>query len=486
MRKPKWMLLAAGALFVLSCQRPAPAPGISFADKIAQFPDPVAYDLKLDIDYDSGVLSGVCKIALKNPGPGPVSIVPLNLYRLMEVTSVTDDSGKSLEFAQRVCIFEDWRVLQVNHIRIRLNPPLSAGKSAALTIRYGGPLLGYAEAMRYVKDHIDKEMTLIRTDSLAIPEIAVPSWRTNRARGLKSHGYTVSVTAPSGLVVANGGNLISKTEANGKTTTVYTSRVPSWRMDFAISNYEILEGAEGRFRIFAFPADREGAVGLLKRLDEAMGLYTQWFGPLKTFRGLTVIEIPDGYGSQADAAAIIQEASAVKDRTKRVTFYHELSHLWNVDGKDPLPCRFESEGLAMFLQHLVEEKLEGKAGAIEEAVSSTLAGMRKTFAAHPDWKGVAMIDYGEKDLTDLSYRVGQIAFYLLYKSLGKKAFLETIGGFYQEFYGTGATTRQFVEYVKKRSAVALDKLFDEWLFTPKAAELILSGESLSQIVERYR
>lgn len=486
MKKPWWLYLLFCSLILTSCQRSAPAPGLSFAEKIMNYPDPVTYDLKLDVDYDSGTLSAVCKIAMKNPGDEPVTVVPLNLYRLMEVTSVTDERGKNLEFGQKVSIFEDWRELQVNHVRIRMNPPLASGKSAAVAIRYGGPLLGYSEAMPYVKDHIDKDMTLIRSDSLAIPEIGVPSWRTKRARGLKYFGYTVSVTVPSGLVVANGGNLASKNEANGKTTYVYTSKVPSWRIDLAISNYEILESGDGRFKIFAFPADREGARDLLGRLTEAMGLYTRWFGPLKSFHGLTVIEIPDGYGSQADAAAIIQEASAVKDRTNRSGFYHELSHLWNVEAKDPFPCRFESEGLAMFLQHLVEEKLDNKANAVEKAVSLTLTRMRKNFVEHPDWKGTAMIDYGEKDLTDLSYRVGQIAFYLLYRALGEKAFLEAVGGFYQDFSGTGATTRQFVEYVKKRSAVPLDKLFDEWVFTAKAADLILSGSSLAKIVERYR
>jgi len=119
-------------------------------------------------------------------------------------------------------------------------------------------------------------------------------------------------------------------------------------------------------------------------------------------------------------------------------------------------------------------------------VDRMLTRMREDLANHPDWKATPMASYGEKDLTDLSYRMGQIAFYLLYKSLGERAFLETMGGFYQDYSGKGATTREFVEYVKKRSAVPLDKLFDEWVFTAKAADLILSGSSLAAIVVRYR
>ena len=94
---------------------------------------------------------------------------------------------------------------------------------------------------------------------------------------------------------------------------------------------------------FAFPEDAQGGRDLLGSLTAALALYSQWFGPLADFRGLTVIEVPNGFGSQADAAAIVQEAGAFKDRAGRDTFYHELSHLWDVPANDPLPCRFESE-----------------------------------------------------------------------------------------------------------------------------------------------
>jgi hypothetical protein len=403
----------------------------------------------------------------------------------MEVLSVTDQEGSNLEFIQNVRIFEDWKELQVNHIRVRVDPPLPPAKEATLRIRYGGPLLGYSEAMRYVKDCVSPELTLIRSDSYAFPQVGVPSWKTNRARGLKDFGYSVSLTVPSSLVVANGGELVSKEENRGRTTWIYNDRTPSWRIDLAISNYEILEAQEGRLRIFAFPEDVKGARELLDSLTSTVELYTRWFGPLKVFPGLTVIEVPAGYGSQTDVAAIIQEAGAFKDRAARYTFYHELSHLWNVEGMDPAPPRFESEGMAMFLQHLVQEKLEGKGGAVESAVRDSLARMAKNFAEHPDWRGIPMIQYGEKQLTDLSYRMGQILFFLLYETIGEEALLEAAGSFYREYSETGATARQFVEHFKKRSKINLDRLFEEWVFTATAAGLIATGTSLDELVRRY-
>ncbi|MBN2205951.1 MAG: hypothetical protein JW742_00980 [Candidatus Aminicenantes bacterium] len=485
MKKTLGLILVSAALFAAACRKPDGAAAPSPTEPIAAFPEPVRYDIRIDADTEAGTIAGDCALRIRNAAGAPIPVVPLNLYRLMEVAEVSDASGARLAFSQGVRSFEDWRELQVNQIRVGLRPPLAPGEETTLRIKYGGPLLGYAEAMRYVKDHVGRDLTLIRTDSFAYPQVGVPSWRTNRAAGLKDFDFAVALTVPSSLVVAGAGRLVSRDEKDGRTTYVYESKVPSWRIDLAAAAYTVLEGEDGRFRIFAFPEDAEGAQALLDSLTVTLALYTEWFGPLGGFPGLTVIEIPAGYGSQADRAAIIQEADAFKDPARRYTFYHELSHLWNVPAKDPLPPRFESEGLAMFLQHLVQEKLEAKAGAVGEAAAGSLSRLAKNFGEHPDWAKAAMIDYGEKDLTDLSYRMGQILFYLLYEKLGERSFLETIRSFDQAYRTSGATARQFVAHVKKQAGVNLDRIFEDWVFTPRAAEVVAAGISLEELRRRY-
>lgn len=486
MKKPATFLWVALTVLIMACGKPAASPEPSLDGPIAALPEPVSYDLAIDADLEAGTIAGECRLVIKNASDRPIPVVPLNLYRLMEVASVTDASGKALRFTQAVRIFEDWKELQVAHIRVGLEKPLAPGTETSLHVKYGGPLVGYAEAMRYVKDHVGRDLTLIRTDSLAYPQIGLPSWRANRAAGLKDFSYTVSLTVPSPLVVANAGDLISKQEKDGRTTFTYRSRVPSWRIDVAAADYAVIEGGGGKFRIFSFPDDAAGARTLLDSLTATVELYTRWFGPLPEFPGLTVIEVPAGYGSQADVAAVIQESGAFKDPDGRYTFYHELSHLWNVPANDPLPPRFESEGLAMFLQHLVQEKLEGKAGAVDKAVAGSLERLAESFREHPDWKSAPMIDYGKKDLTDLSYRLGQVLFYLLYKAMGEEAFLETVRSFYRDHRATGATAAQFVDDVKARARVDLDKIFAEWVFTPRAAEIVAGGTSLQDLARRYR
>ncbi|MGB3863375.1 MAG: M1 family aminopeptidase [Candidatus Aminicenantaceae bacterium] len=450
------------------------------------FPNTLKYMLNIDVDYDQEKIFGECELTVQNPEEESMHTLPLILYRLLDVTSITDTNGKNLTFTQDIVKFSDWKEFQVNHIQVELSPPLDSGKEQTFIIRYEGHLLGYSEVMGYVKDHINKDYTILREDCRTFPEVSYPSQVSNRRKILQSFDYTASITVPDPLVVANGGILIAKTESDGKITYTFQSLVPSWRMDFAIADYRILEDKNNKFRIFYFPEDKEGAQHLLASLVKAMELYTDWFGPLKVFRGLTAIEIPEGYGSQTDVTTILQEESSFKNQDSHYGFYHELSHLWNVKSRDKFPPRFESEGLAMFLQHLVQEKLEDKQSATETAMNKMRERLQNNFTQHPDWKDVPMIDFGKADISDLSYRKGQIFFNILYELMGEDLFLEAMGSFYQKFHDTGATAQEFVDHVKDLAPMNLDLLFEEWIYGAKSSELIMSEMSIVNIVDRYK
>ena len=75
-----------------------------------------------------------------------------------------------------------------------------------------------------------------------------------------------------------------------------------------------------------------------------------------------MIEIPEGFGSQASATAgIILDASAFGDQAQLPQLYHELSHFWNPRDLD-VPSPRWNEGLAMYLQYRLARELDGFAG----------------------------------------------------------------------------------------------------------------------------
>ncbi len=445
---------------------------------------PVSYSLDFQIDYDEGRLSCEGEMTVTNSADEPADDIPLLLYRLFKLESLTDENGKALPFQSRIVAFSDWEKLQVKFIQIPLNHPLEKDERITFRFKYSGYLAGYTEAMRYVKDHISREYTVLRNETNAFPIIGYPSWKVNRAAGLPTFAYQIHVTVPDDLVVANGGKLINKTVGNGLATYTYRNLKPAWRIDAAIAPYEVLDA--GKNKIYHFPKDSSGARRAMGTLEKTLNLFTKWFGPLNDYQGFSIIEIPDGYGSQADVTAILQEAKAFQKQGSLTGLYHEISHKWNVDSIDPLPPRFESEGLAMFLQHLLEEHFENKSGAVEKAFTKYTDRLCRMAEKKPEYKDIPMIDHGKADITDLSYTKGMLMFAILYELVGQETFNKMMGSFYHKYLEPKATADEFVVHCKSISNIDLGRFFDDWVYGTRSWMLICDRLTLEEMAAKYR
>ncbi len=464
---------------------PAASAAETFADRTIDF-RPAHYGLDWTLDYENKILHGRCRLTLVNVTEHPAASVPLTLFRLLGVTSVRDGQGRSLEFRQRVVALEDWDVIQVNFVEVDLAAPLKPRDQEVLIVDFSGSIVGYsAEGMLYVKDHVDEAFTILRTDGLAYPRIGVPSDKVNRAAGLPEFDYDLTVTVPGPQFAVNAGRLVERAARDGRTTFKYESIKPSWRIDVAVADYREREDAAGNARVFCLAGDEESGGAILEALAKCRSLFTTLFGPLPGGTPFSIIEVPEGYGSQADAACILLTRDAFKDRSRFIDLYHEVSHLWNVKALDPQPPRFESEGLATFLQYYAQEKLEGKAGALSAAEARILDRVRAKLGKDRTAAESPMIDYGRVDRTDLSYTKGMLFFALLSRLMGEAELLKAVAGFQRHYAATGATARQFLDWMAKSSPVPLDRVFDEWIIGTGSTRLILDGLSFEQIAEKY-
>ena len=268
-------------------------------------------------------------------------------------------------------------------------------------------------------------------------------------------------------------------------TYTYANIKPAWRIDMPVAAYGVAEDKNNKLKVFHLPEDKENAGMILDAMQKALRLYTGWFGPADAFQGFTIIEVPEGYGSQADVTSILQTADAFKERSNLTALYHEISHIWNVRALDPLPPRFESEGLAMFLQYLVQERLDNRKDALKKGYDRLSQRFIQQCQRNPRCKDVPIIEYGREDLTDLSYTKGMLFFAILYHLMGEKDFLETMGGFYQKYVKTGATAQEFLNYLKQCSKADLDKLYQEWISGNESTRLIFDKIPLEEILRRY-
>lgn len=454
----------------------------------AQLAQPEAFVLRhaqlaLSLDYQSSSLVGRMTFDLENWTKTPASHVSLLLNRLMEAGSVSDTSGVVLRFTQDVVRFQDDPMRQVTQIVVDLGRAIEPGAHVALRVDYAGNLVGYTEiGWLYVKDRIDSAFTIIRADALAFPEIGGVNDAANRRRPSSEFTYDASVRVPARYLVATGGSLSRTVHVDGTTTWNYRSHGASPFLNIAIARFDTLVDKD--VRVFYFPEDSVGARRLMRATQSAIEMLTQWFGALHEKPSLTVTEIPDGWGSQANlVGGIIQTASAFRDAGQLGELYHELSHLWNVRDLDNPSPRW-NEGLATFLEYLLQERIDRWPRRAE--VMRRVFDRVKQFAATDSAaRGVPFIAYGSARMTDRSYMVGDVIFATLYDLVGQDEFNQIVGGFTQRFTA-GGTTRDFIDFAMRTSTQNLKRFFDDWMLTTRWTSIVAGAKTPAELVAHYR
>jgi hypothetical protein len=437
-------------------------------------------ELSVDIDYEKERLAGTAVLELENLSADPEREASLLLGRLMRFERIETPGGSPIPFRQEIVTFEDSPKNQVNRAVVELAEPIAPGGRSRIRVAYSGYLVGYAETgSLYIKDHIDPEFTILRADAYAFPVAAVASEERNRSIPLADFSFDLRVTVPGDLTVANGGELVERT-AKGERAMWHYRSVSAPFLNIAVAKYDAVE-REG-IRLFSFPKDRDGAVRVMDSAQRAVSLFRSWFGPTSKPPRFAVIEIPRDYGSQASlSGGIIQTASTFEDRDAMFELYHEISHFWNPPDREPLSPR-TNEGLAMYLQLCAGQEIDGRRD-LEAKLETRVR--RLLDAKEPRLSTTPMAEFGKANMTDWSYGVGQLMFALLEKVVGPERFREIVGGFYQRYKESGATTADFLSFAKARGGAPVERLFAEWLTSTRWLARLRSGETLSTMARRY-
>ena len=447
-------------------------------------PAAIEYRLDLKIDYSTRKLYGTCAITFSNGTGGSIEHVPVLLYRLLSVRSAVDGNNMALPYTQEVVSISGWEQIQVNHVDIALGKVLLPGEQGTIKLEYEGYMFGYsADGWRYVKDNIDRNFTMIRTDGYGYPVIAYPNEKDMMPAQVR-HDYTIRVTVPEGMNVVTGGKLTERSGSGEWTTFTFQNKKPSWRMDIAISDYSFFE--EGENRVYYFAEDSLGARRVMQAMQASFDLYTGWFGPLDDYLGYSVIEVPEGYSSQFDVCATTLSAGNFDESGDMNTIYHEIAHAWNVKNLDPQPCRFESEGYARFLEFLLLEKIDKKENVVSEVAERYLNRIRSAFNDHQEYQQIPIKDYGAEGMTNYSYSLGMVVFAIFYDLVGTDQFNRIIGSFYAEYHERGATLDEFIDHCQETAGPGLEKFFKDWIYTTEGIKLVMEGKTLPELIQFYK
>jgi len=452
-------------------------------------PTVTQYALQFRLFPKEEMLEAIVRMTVTNNTDQPFSEIPFLLYRLLEVQKVTDDNGSPLPFKQTITRLAEADVhnLQVSSVKVQVVKPLPPGAATNLTITYNGSIYGYAEIWGYVKDRVSEEYSLLRPDALAYPMLAtatLESW-------IKAYGhewpftYDLTVTVPEGYVAASGGAHQNVSTKEGLTTFVFKSKRPTWRIDLAAAKFKIVADEANKLSVYVLTQDQKNAAAIVDGVSRSVKLYSKMFGELKDYQGYTVIEIPDGWGSQASDYYFLQVASTFDDVQHLAELYHEVAHSWNAKPKSSVQrCRWFDEAFAMYFQALAIREFEG-----QDAYRKELDRDRENFInrVNRDKRNfdIPIVDYDKYDLGGNSYSKGPWSLYVLHELVGEETFKQIIHVFLTEFRETPADFKDFQKLAERVSHRSLEKYFQDWFYTSVSSQLLADTIPVIEIVKRY-
>jgi hypothetical protein len=452
----------------------------------ANLPSVTHYSIQLQLAPKEGNLEAIVTMTVTNTAAQPVSDLSFLLYRLLEVQKVSDDKGSPTNFEQSIVRFEASN-LQANQIKFHLSEPLVPRVARRVTINYRGSIFGYAEVMDYVNDRVSEEYSLIRPDALAYPMLAEPTSESlRRAYGLDvPFTYDLAVTVPDGYIVACGGAQLKVSTKERLTTFTFKSKVPTWRIDIAAAHFKLLRDETKQLALYVLPEDEKNAIEILNGAGRAVSLYSTMFGELKDYQGYTVIEIPDGWGSQASDYYFLQTAAAFKDPKRILEVYHEIAHSWNAKAKPELrQTRWFDEAFAMYFQALALREFEGEQSYRAEMDRDRDSFIKRVGRDKKNFE-TPIAEYAKYDLGGNSYNKGAWSLYVLHQLVGEDQFRRIVRTFVSEFKDRPADFKDFQQVAERVSRRDLGKYFNEWIYGAESSQLMLDKISVTEIVKRY-
>ncbi|HCJ57810.1 M1 family aminopeptidase [Lutispora sp.] len=416
--------------------------------------------------------------------------IPLLLYYDLDVKEIRYENNVGIKFTQEIVSFPEYDEFKVNYISVHLDKPLMKNEELKLYIEYEGKLNGYTSVMQYVKDRIDKEFSIIRNDCIAYPIIAYSNDKSWMESFFNSIRYRISVNVPKEYTVGCSGILKNINNDNDRRIFTFEKSEPTksvHRFDICISEYCLIEEKDMNLSIYAFPKHKEIAETLVKyEVKRVYDYYNRVFGPYEGNGYFTIIEIREGYGSQAGDNYILMEEHAFDNGSTDYThLYHEIGHIWNPNVKlyYEQRSRFFDEAFASYFEVLAIKEFFG-----EEEAKEKMEGYRQQFVKSVNQSSknfsVPISEYGRNEMGYNSYTKGPWVLYVLHEIVGDNKFFEIIKTFLKENRKKEVTFKDFEKICEKVSRLNLKKFFSKWLYGIESSSYLCENFSVSVMADK--
>jgi aminopeptidase N len=266
----------------------------------------------------------------------------------------------------------------------------------------------------------------------------------------------------------------------------------------AVAKFKAFDDVQRHLRVYAMAADVDAGQQVITEMRRGLDFYESYFGRRKCLRygggcgsagasdnsGLTLVEIPNGWGSYTTGSHIFQQAETFKDMTRVNELYHEVAHLWNARPTDAIQrTRYFDEGFATYFEGLALREFQGR-DAFRAYMERSRESFRQRVGRDPRGRTTPIADYGNEELGAFAYSKGAWSLYVLHQMLGEDIFRASISKFLDEYTDRPADFNDFVRSLERTSGRSLQAWLQEWILSARSSDLLLDGRTVEEMAAR--
>src|SRR5262245_34349231 len=401
------------------------------------------YEVAATIEPASQSLSAVAKVDFRAHDAS--SIVRVELHPNLNVSSVKDSAGKSVNF--------DRDQLNPMLVAVNLPSPVAAGSTVSLTFTYTGllaneensPLPGVRLASIY------KDGAYLLLPARWFPLTGYP---TNRFTG------TFRMNVPDTFAMAGTGKSLAPTPIAGKIPGegsrllyVFQCTRPAPNGTFVAGNLELNnKQAEGvNVAVYAPRAASARAADFAADVARATITFSDLFGPLPD-PSMTLVQLPDqSLREYAAPGVLLLSQRAWDPKINERTIARLVASQWWANQVLPASTGDEwiSDGLARYSESLYAEQTAGKEAGLK-AVDDFAVGALMYDDAAPVAQSARLMQYSS-DYRSVVMNKGAMLFHMLRAQIGDVAFKSLLHEFYVKYAERNASIADFTALAEKYS-----------------------------------
>ncbi|MGB4399088.1 MAG: M1 family metallopeptidase [Daejeonella sp.] len=468
----KKLLMLVPIIFAFACQ-PKSADQTAETDEKVQDPHSFAkpleavvkhLDLKINVDFDTKLISGIASWTIENPSKGDEIIFDARNLTISKITLGDDEKETTFSLGDEAKFMGQSLMVKIDEGTTKVNIHYTSSADAA-AVQWLNP-----------QQTAGKKHPFMFTQSQAI---LARTWIPCQDSPGIRFTYNATVTVPKELLALMSAENPQQKNAEGVYSFRQPNAIPSYLMALAVGDLEF-KAVDERTGVYAEPVTLPKAVYELADLGKMTTAAEKIYGPYKWGR-YDVLILPPSFpfgGMENPMLTFATPTIIAGDRSLVSLIAHELAHSWsgNLVTNATWNDFWLNEGFTTYFERRIVEDVYGK----DEAKMQELLGYQglqalvsEMGATNADTKLKVNFEGRDPDegVSDIAYEKGYSFIRTIEEAVGRDKFDVFLRGYFDSHAFNSVTTEQFLSYldsnlIKGDKALEAKINIDSWVYQP--------------------